>query len=145
MGLIISPSTGEETEIQRARVIGSGAPDRKPLGNDLNPLGDEPWGRMGGRRGNGHVGRVWPGGWVAVEGSVQVGGNKEEMGTAKMGSHRNEGADLDGLRLQFEAVEGVDGFVCIVGVRVVHKSVAEALPCRQDQDDDLPGSSQTQA
>ena len=60
------------------------------------------------------------GGWVAVEGSVQVGGNKEEMGTAKMGNHRNEGADLDGLRLQFEAVEGVDGFVCIVGVRVVH-------------------------
>ena len=85
------------------------------------------------------------GGWVAVEGSVQVGGNKEEMGTAKMGSHRNQGADLDGLRLQFEAVEGVDGFVCIVGVRVVHKPVAEALPCRQDQDDDLPGSSQTQA
>lgn len=51
----------------------------------------------------------------------------------------NEGADLDGLRLQFEAVEGVDGFVCIVGVRVVHKPVAEALPCRQDQDNDLPG------
>ena len=29
------------------------------------------------------------GGWVAVKGSVQVGGNKEEMGTAKMGSHRD--------------------------------------------------------
>ena len=84
------------------------------------------------------VGWQWKGQfrWVVI---------KEEMGTAKMGSHRSEGADLDGLRLQFEAFEGVDGFVCIVGVRVVHKPVAEALPCRQDQDDDLPGSSQTQA
>lgn len=67
-------------------------------------------------------------------------GNKEEMSTSRweVTGTGNEGADLDGLRLQFEAVEGVDGFVCIVGVRVVHKPVAEALPCRQDQDDDLP-------
>lgn len=54
-------------------------------------------------------------------------------------AERNEeGTNLDGLRLQFEAVEGVDGFVCIVGVRVVHKPITKALPCGQDQDDDLP-------
>lgn len=53
-------------------------------------------------------------------------------------TEENEGTNLDGLRLQFEAVEGVDGFVCIVGIRVVHKPITEALPCGRDQGDDLP-------
>lgn len=73
-----------------------------------------------------------------------MGSNKREIGTVRMGTNRemvaqgNKGTNLDGLRLQFEAIEGVDGFVCVVGVRVVHKPIAEALPCGQDQDNDLP-------
>lgn len=54
-------------------------------------------------------------------------------GWGETSSRRSKGTNLDGLCLQFEAVEGVDGFVCIVGVRVVHKPVAEALPCGKDR------------
>lgn len=79
-----------------------------------------------------------------MTGAVQEGSNTGRLGTVAdgqswgMGSRRNESTNLDGLRLQFEAVEGADGFVCIVGIRVVHKPVTEALPCGQDQNDDLP-------
>lgn len=41
---------------------------------------------------------------------------------------------LDGLCLQFEAIEGVDGFVCIIGVRIVHKPIAQALPCGRTEE-----------
>lgn len=81
---------------------------------------------------------------MAVKGAVQVDSSKRGWGLLQMGSRGgwaaegNEGTNLDGLRLQFEAVEGVDGFVCIVGIRVVHKPITEALPCGQDQDDDFP-------
>lgn len=42
------------------------------------------------------------------------------------GASDTEGGNthLDGLGLQFEAIESVDGFVCIIGVRVVHKPIA---------------------
>lgn len=129
VGLTFSPLTSEETEVQRGRAIGWGAVLRETWGRDLNLLGNEPLRRMGGSE-------------LVVWGAV-IKGKWGQSGWALTGARAaqgNKGTNLDGLRLQFEAVEGVDGFVCVVGIRVVHKPIAQALPCGQDQDNDLlPG------